>query len=54
MIALLGKGDPLTDGVKDYCTYVGDAMRQRGGASELVELEWENLGWVPALRTSTI
>jgi glycosyltransferase involved in cell wall biosynthesis len=50
MIALLGKGDPLTDGVKDYCTFVGDAMRQRGGAWELAELDWENLGWVPALR----
>lgn len=50
MIALLGKGDPLTDGVKDYCTFVGDAMRQRGDAWELVEFDWEKLGWGPALR----
>ena len=44
MIALLGKGDPLTDGVKDYCTFVGEAMRQRGGAWELMELAWEKCG----------
>ncbi len=50
MIALLGKGDPLTDGVKDYCTFVGDAMRQRGDAWELEELGWEKSGWRPALR----
>jgi hypothetical protein len=50
MIVLLGKGDPLTDGVKDYCTFVGDAMRQRGATWELVELNWESLGWGPALR----
>jgi glycosyltransferase involved in cell wall biosynthesis len=50
MIALLGKGDPLTDGVKDYCTFVGGAMAQRGDAWELQELGWEKLGWRPALR----
>jgi glycosyltransferase involved in cell wall biosynthesis len=50
MIALLGRGDPLTDGVKDYCTFVGGAMRQRGDIWELEELGWEKLGWKPALR----
>lgn len=50
MIALLGKGDPLTDGVKDYCEFVGDAMRLRGGDWDVVEVGWEKLGWGPALQ----
>ena len=50
MIALLGRGDPLTDGVKDYCGFVGEAMRSHGGAWEIVEIGWEKLGWGPALR----
>ena len=51
MIALLGKGDPLTDGVKDYCAFVGDAMRyarRRSGRSR--RSVGRNSGWGPALR----
>jgi hypothetical protein len=47
MIALLGKGDPLTDRVKDYCGFVGGAMRRRGGDWDIVEVGWRELagGW---------
>ncbi len=45
MIAHLGEWDPLTDGVKDYCTFVGDAMRRPRDAWELEALGWEKFGW---------
>jgi hypothetical protein len=50
MIALMGKTDPLTDGVRDHCTFVGDAILRRGGEWRVVDLDWEKTGWGPALR----
>ena len=48
-IALLGKRDMPTDGLEDYCTFLGRALVQRGVKLELARVEWFDRGWVPAL-----
>jgi len=48
-IAVLGKRDVPTDGVEDYCTFLGRALGQRGVQLDLVRVDWFDRGWVPAL-----
>ena len=48
-IALLGKRDMPTDGLEDYCTFLGRALTERGMKLELARVEWFDRGWVPAL-----
>jgi glycosyltransferase involved in cell wall biosynthesis len=48
-IALLGKRDMPTDGLEDYCTFLGRALAQCGVKLELARVEWFDRGWVPAL-----
>ena len=48
-IALLGRRDMPTDGVEDYCTFLGRALEQRGLKLDLARVEWFDRGWVPAL-----
>ncbi len=45
IIALLGRLDLPTDGVRDYCELLSEAFARRGKRLELVQLRWENDGW---------
>src|SRR5215469_7997352 len=49
-IALLGRQDHPTDGVEDYCTFLGQALKRRGIILERVRLAWDEQGWISALR----
>ncbi len=49
-IALLGKKDAPTDGVEDYCNFLGAALARHGTNLSLTRVAWENLGWRDALR----
>lgn len=49
-MALLGQRDEPTDGVEEYCRYLGAALGPRGFALELVRVSWSELGWRVALR----
>lgn len=48
-IALLGRRDGPTDGVADYCTYLGAALRLHGYELETVHVPWPEHGWGAAL-----
>jgi hypothetical protein len=48
-IALLGRRDGPTDGVADYCTYLGAALRLKGYELETVRVPWPEQGWGAAL-----
>lgn len=48
-IALLGRRDMPTDGVEDYCTYLGPALAERGVELRQVRVPWTE-GWLRALR----
>jgi glycosyltransferase involved in cell wall biosynthesis len=50
VIALVGRADFPTDGVRDYCEHLSQAFARRGDRMEVVELRWENDGWLSALR----
>jgi glycosyltransferase involved in cell wall biosynthesis len=50
LIFLLGKRDVPTDGVQDYCEYLGQALQRRGIQTEIVCVEWDSKGWRGALR----
>jgi hypothetical protein len=48
LIALFGRRDYPTDGVEDYCTYLGKALKERGVALQLVRVPWaEEDGFMP-------
>ena len=49
MIALLGRLDWPTDGVRDYCELLSAAFGRRGEHLEIVPLRWERDGWVKTL-----
>lgn len=51
VIALLGRTDAPTDGVEDYCRYLAEALALREVRLEIVRVDWEQLGWINALRT---
>jgi glycosyltransferase involved in cell wall biosynthesis len=46
MIALLGRRDIPTDGVDDYCTFLGEALTRRGVELKKARVEWREQGWV--------
>lgn len=50
LIALLGRRDIPTDGVEDYCTYLGHALARRGVKLEMERVSWVGTGWPHALR----
>jgi glycosyltransferase involved in cell wall biosynthesis len=50
VVALLGQRDEPTDGVADYCEWLGQAMRAQGFAFETYRVAWSERGWGPALR----
>lgn len=49
-IALLGRRDAPTDGVEDYCTFLGRALGQRDVALKQFRVDWIGKGWIGALR----
>jgi len=49
-IALLGRRDTPTDGVEDYCTFLGRALEARGIELKQERVPWFENGWIGALR----
>src|SRR5579872_2805292 len=49
IIALLGKRDEPTDGVADYCAWLGGALGEFGYQLETIKLDWAERGWNAAL-----
>jgi glycosyltransferase involved in cell wall biosynthesis len=50
MIALLGKRDEPTDGIRDYCGHLSAALAFHNIYLEVVPLSWERDGWAGSLR----
>jgi glycosyltransferase involved in cell wall biosynthesis len=50
VVALLGRRDKPTDGVEDYCTFLGNALRCHGIELEQASVPWIEKGWIGALR----
>lgn len=50
VIALLGRRDSPTDGVQDYCEFLGRALEQRGVKLIIRRVDWMTRGWLAALR----
>src|SRR6185437_13922018 len=48
-IALLGRQDLPTDGVRDYCLQLSRAFARRGELLDVAEVRWEIQGWLSAL-----
>lgn len=48
-VAILGRRDMPTDGVEDYCTFLGRQLAQRGVKLDLARVDWFDRGWIPAL-----
>ena len=49
-VALLGRKDEPTDGVEDYCTFLGRALADCGVELRPVRVRWLKQGWLGALR----
>ncbi len=49
-VALLGRRDAAADGVEDYCTFLGRALARRKIELHLVRVNWNERGWLSALR----
>ena len=49
-MAILGRRDFPTDGVEDYCTFLGEALRLHGIELEQARVPWAEKGWIGALR----
>lgn len=49
-IALLGRRDVPTDGVEDYCIFLGRALATQGIELQLCRVSWLGKGWTCALR----
>ena len=50
LVALLGRDDKPTDGVADYCSFLGEALARRGVEFKLARVCWAEDGWWRALR----
>jgi len=50
VVALLGRKDTPTDGVEDYCVFLGSALSHRGVNLARVRVPWHEKGWPRALR----
>jgi glycosyltransferase involved in cell wall biosynthesis len=48
-VAVLGRRDIPTDGVEDYCTFLGAALAQRDITLQNVRVPWAEEGWPRAL-----
>jgi glycosyltransferase involved in cell wall biosynthesis len=45
IVALVGRRDEPTDGVADYCAWLGGAIREFGYHPETIGLDWAGRGW---------
>jgi glycosyltransferase involved in cell wall biosynthesis len=50
IVALLGRRDEPTDGVEEYCRYLGAALHLHGFELALVRLPWKERGWSNSMR----
>ncbi len=50
MIAWLGRRDFPTDGIEDYCAFLGEALSRRAIELKTTHIDWDTLGWMRALR----
>ncbi|HVH72029.1 MAG TPA: glycosyltransferase family 4 protein [Candidatus Dormibacteraeota bacterium] len=50
-IALLGRADIPTDGVKEYCRHLREALREQGISLAIERVVWAERGWRRALRS---
>jgi glycosyltransferase involved in cell wall biosynthesis len=50
MIALLGRIDKPTDGLDDYCDFLGQAHARRGITLKMMYVPWDDEGWIVPLR----
>ncbi|MHB8485078.1 MAG: glycosyltransferase family protein [Candidatus Acidiferrales bacterium] len=48
-LALLGRLDLPTDGVRDYCVQLSAAFGRRGECLDIAEVRWENKGWLATI-----
>lgn len=49
-VALLGRRDAPTDGVEDYCIFLGRALATNRIDLRLTRVQWTENGWIAALR----
>jgi glycosyltransferase involved in cell wall biosynthesis len=49
-VAVLGRRDMPTDGVEDYCIFLGQALAARGIELQQARVSWIEKGWVGSLR----
>ena len=49
LLALLGRRDAPTDGLEDYCTWLGRALLTRGHDLERIRVPWRDVGWLRPL-----
>jgi glycosyltransferase involved in cell wall biosynthesis len=49
-MALLGRRDMPTDGVEDYCIFLGQALATRGIQLQQARVSWIENGWLGSLR----
>jgi len=49
-VALLGRQDKPTDGVEDYCVFLGGALAKRGIELKRIRAPWAEIGWIGSLR----
>jgi glycosyltransferase involved in cell wall biosynthesis len=49
LIALLGRRDSPTDGVQDYCEFLGSALRRHDVTFTIARVDWMKSGWLAAL-----
>jgi len=49
-IAVMGRRDEPTDGVEDFCTFLGEALGDKGRPLRLTRIAWDKRGWLGALR----
>jgi hypothetical protein len=48
-VAVLGQRDAPTDGVEEYCRYLGTALTKYGIELTLIRVPWAELGWTKAI-----
>ena len=46
----MGRRDTPTDGIQDYCAFLGAGLKRKGVRLEMERVEWDVKGWTAALR----
>jgi glycosyltransferase involved in cell wall biosynthesis len=50
IVALLGRRDAQSDGVQDYCEFLGAGLEQLGIELTIARVEWNQSGWLGAMK----